>query len=56
VLGLLPKRYHTGLGARVGHLADIHAVVEGEGVCIDDGPWSARRSLQTIAMDVCRNC
>jgi len=26
------------------------------GVCADNGPWSARRSLQIIIVDVCRHC
>ena len=43
VLGLLSKRHHAGFGVRVRYLVDIHAIVEGEGVYEDDGPWSAKR-------------
>ena len=56
MLGLLSKRYHNAFGVRVRYSIDVNAVVEGEGVCTDDGPWLARRSLQTIAMDVRCHC
>jgi len=52
VLGLLSKRHHVGFGVRVGDSVDIHAVLQGGGVCEDDGAWSPRGSLQVISIDV----
>ena len=53
MLELISERHHAEVGVGVEDSIDIHAVVEGEGVCEDDGHWSARGLLQVTIVDVC---
>ena len=56
MFGLVSKRYHAGFGVEIRYSVDIHAIVKGKGVCLDDGPQSARRLLEITIVNVCRHC